>query len=242
MEYFKNKPLPEKQNPLKNEHLRGEFSPIRVCVGNQEEHLVDYEAKLRMLILVRDAVAVNFGEPARNLDEKGFKNNGEETYVISTIDSKPKKSSGFVNCTGCIVVGVDKETGENISFLSHQDPTYFTDEGGIVFSEDLSESLLELKERSIEGSIDAIVIGGNILDLMHKNKTFTKYYKDSTEFISTLIEKRLGFLPVISTQAKRNPGFDSVLLDTENRRVYLFRESQLGEGDNEPYLYQKESL
>jgi len=59
-----------------------------------------------------------FGTPER-LERQGFKNQGEGSYVISTVGSADKTSDRFINCTGIIVAGKDKETGVEISFLSH---------------------------------------------------------------------------------------------------------------------------
>lgn len=230
-----------KPNALKREHLKKEFSPIIVSVGSLDQHTSSYEIMFTLFRLLKYATNIQYGEGAESLDRKGFKHDGENTYIISTIDEQDKKSEGFKTCTGCIVVGVDKDTGKNISFLSHQDPFHFTEKGKSAFMEDFSESLLEIKNRSIEGSIDAIVVGGNALDLSYKGKNYEGYYKDSIEIISTLVEKELGFLPVVTTEAKKYPGSDTILFDTEHRRAYLLRKTKMEDDDNTPYLFKKGS-
>ncbi len=228
-----------KPNALKREHLKEEFSPILVSVGEIKQHFSDYESLFPLYRLLKYATDIKYGETTKSLDEKGFKHDGENTYIISTIDGRDKKSEGFKTCTGCIVVGVDKNTGKNISFLSHQDPFHFTEEGKSAFMKDFSESLSEIKNRSVEGSVDAIVVGGNALGLSYKGKNYEDYYKDSIEIISTLIEKELGFLPVVTTEAKKYPGSDTILFDTEHRRAYLLRNTKMEDDDNTPYLFKK---
>jgi len=231
-----------KPNSLKSEHLSKEFSPIILSVGSVDQHLIDDDLIIEAYKLTQRSINVKYGELGSSLDKKGFKNDGTATYIISTIDTKAKISEGFVNCTGCIVVGVDKNTGENISFLSHQDPFHFTDDGVLNFADDFSESLLKMKDRSVEGSIDAIVVGGNIVGGNEK-KGGEEYYKESIELISELVRRRLGFLPVISTQAKKSGGGDSVIFDTEKRRAYLVRSEKINnsQGSNVPYIFHKDN-
>lgn len=70
--------------------------------------------------------------------------------VISHTNSRNKYSNKYYNCTGLVVIGRDRETGENISFLTHQDPLYFlVTEQKEKFIVAISDILLELKERSV---------------------------------------------------------------------------------------------
>jgi hypothetical protein len=76
--------------------------------------------------------------------------NDSHCTVISNINTQNKYSNRYYNCTGIVVIGKDKETGENISFLTHQDPLYFLVEGQREkFTVATQEVLLDLKERSV---------------------------------------------------------------------------------------------
>ncbi len=110
-----------------SEHLKEGVKPIVTCLGTPK----DYE----------DAPGYKFPDgqgsaTATNVDtiynpnspEKvnlNVLNAGQETYAISMIDSLDKYSKGFICCTGLVVVGKDKVTGKNISFLTHQNPKHF---------------------------------------------------------------------------------------------------------------------
>lgn len=167
-----------------------------------------------------------YGSPVR-LRELGFKNAGNFSYVISSVDSKDKYSEQFKDCTGIVAIGLDKKTGEEISFLSHQDPEYFLlkhNNNSEQFLNDLADRLRELKDRSIQGTLDAVIVGG------HHFKTddhSQKKYTDSIELLSKQIAEILGFNPAVLTGPKekfREESFeDKVFLDNKERRVYIMR-------------------
>ncbi len=114
---------------------------------------------------------------------------------MSPIDNLDKLSRSFYNCTGAVVTGKDKNTSENISFLSHQDPEYFLDEEKkFRFARDLKRQIEELRRRSIEGSIDAVILGG---------QSTGKEYVESIKLLGHEISDLLGFEPVVITGPKK---------------------------------------
>ena len=116
----------------KPEHLREGVPAIMACVGTPDEFRENPGAEkfafYEDVFDVPGADNVDYhGRPAF-LARQNFKNGGRESYVISPVDNLDKFSRSFKNCTGIVVAGYDKKTGENISFLSHEDPGYFLDQ------------------------------------------------------------------------------------------------------------------
>ena len=144
--------IPESQDfeytrsPSKSEHLSPWIKPIVACLGIPDEfrqfpgdeqvafgigasngrlHDVDY-----------------YGDPADH-EKQNFKNNGRGSYVISSVDALDKFSKEFRDCTGLVVAGRQKN-GEDISFLSHEDPVFFLEDKNNtnLFIRDLRERLM----------------------------------------------------------------------------------------------------
>jgi hypothetical protein len=114
----------KKKNPLKSEHLKEGVKPIMVCLRTQHysmENSVSEDSVSRK----SNTHNVDYYRKADDLAKKSFMSNGDGTYVVSTVDSLDKMSSGLMDCNGVLVAGKDKETGEEISLLSHQDPKHF---------------------------------------------------------------------------------------------------------------------
>ena len=173
MELLKNNPseeteqASESKNPLKSEHLKEGIQPIMFCIGTPQQFQENPGAERETF---REKSSNNnkdrninyYGDP-KELNRQNFRNAGEHSYVISSVDGSNKFSKSFKNCTGLIVAGIDRVTGKNISFMSHEDPDFFLggEFGKTSFIDDLTERLDELKERSIEGTVDAVIMGGN---------------------------------------------------------------------------------
>ncbi len=209
-------------------HLKKGIAPIMACIGTPEQFKkspgADREA-FHDIDSNRPGIhnVDYYGNPD-DLAKQQFKNAGNYSYVISAIDGSNKFSKSFLNCTGLIVTGKDKETGENISFLSHQDPYYFLDPGNEEkqkrFLNDLKERLKELKEMSVEGTIDAVIVGGNYIANDERHK---KNYLDSIKLLSKEVSEVLDFEPAAITGPKLNASRDNVFYDNENRRLYIMR-------------------
>ena len=124
------------------EHLAEGFRPIMACVGTKREH----EEGWRQIENIKESsLFVDFFGKTMDLIEKGFKAGGEQTYVISPITEKPLRTRGLRDCTSVVVVGTDAKTGEQISFISHQNPKEFLKDIKDRFTRDFNESLEELK-------------------------------------------------------------------------------------------------
>jgi hypothetical protein len=211
-----------------NDHLKEGVSPIIVCIGTEDEH--DYPEREDLTEeekekLKRIITPVNFYEEKELLDKGGFDNAGKETYVISKIDDTSKLTMELFSCTCIVAVGIDKNTGGNISMLTHQNPTSFLHENKEDFYNHLTSKLKELKERSEEKTVDIIILGGNVYD----DEKFPpgENYSKSIEFLSSIVLKVFGFTPVVIAGPKGIPEGkaqpDHVMFDNERRRVYLER-------------------
>lgn len=205
------------------------FNPIMVCVGHERGLADIMEVGPDEHVEFEDIDLPN--ESIQNVTE-GSLHSGEETYVISDISSTDKASFELYDCTGIIAVGVDKETGENISFLSHQTPeSLLYDDETIIekFKRDLKNRLSQLNDRSKPNSIDIVVFGGNFLpptaniSVTKTERDYIGNYKKSIRLISGIVEGELNFEPLVIVGPKKNLGEDSVFLKTDKRRMYLNR-------------------
>jgi hypothetical protein len=215
-------------NSLKLEHLKPGVSPIMVCVGSERNFEFFREGSIQEKFSEKNGERyyVNYYEPARLLNEKGFLNSGNKTYVISKIDSLDKFSQDFQDCTSLIATGKEKSTGKNISFLTHQDPTRFLYHHKVDFLYHLRQCLKELKERSEPGTIDAIIVGGKISKGGYFGVDFERNYLESIKLISEEVAKGLNFEPIVFNGPKLDSiDPDDVFFENNTRRLYLVRES-----------------
>lgn len=245
---------PEPINPLKNEHLKEGIKPI--IGGVYDRHNLDRDTEYFLDNFKREAEFVNFGAGEKNLKENRMLNSGKDTYVISPCDSKNKYSLSYLDCTGVVVVGLDKETGKNVSFLSHQNPESFLNDEEVrsKFKKDLLSDLDTMYSRCLPNTIDIVVFGGKKeTDLPIPDDNFKigfdnidefmkgpyDDYAKSLRFLNFVISQKVGFSPVAmigpSDNFKTPYHGLSVYFDNENRRLYMLRPKQESE-NNEPFL------
>lgn len=176
-----------------------------------------------------DSEMISLYEKPDSAKEKGYIKNGDEGYIMSAISGSEKMSFNYAECTGVAVVGIDINTGENISFLTHQNPTHFLNKERGEFINDMRGRLLGIKERCKEGTIDATIFGGRYAYAREYRgskieKIFIKEYVNSVKLLGRLIDTNLGFSPTVIVTPKFNSSFDAVIFDTENRRLYITRD------------------
>ncbi|MFA5831640.1 MAG: hypothetical protein WC878_07490 [Candidatus Paceibacterota bacterium] len=231
---MENKETPKYIHTLKSEHLSKGIKPIIACVDTHEN--------LKTLEDLKNSpdrpTNVDYYLKPKKMDEKGIKHAGFKTYLISPVNETNKFSEGFTECTGVVVAGVDKETGKNISFLSHEDPFHFL-ANPEKFLSDMQSSLEEMKSRCVPGTIDAIIAGGNYITEPRRTGRFAKQreaYRNSIALLARLMESVFGFEPVVIAGPKNVPGYgDYLFYDTENRRLHLFR-PETGDTSTESYM------
>ena len=177
-----------------HEHLRSDIKPIIACIGEYKQHLMKENPDLSKTLY-----EVFYGnqdiENADNIDPELSDKSREAgfigPYAISTVDSRDKFSRGYDYCTGLIVAGLDKNTQENISFISHQtsksifearlEEIKFKETGvkekNMNFFKNLEESLEEIKNKSAEKTIDIVIIGGMYIKDEFEKREYTKAIK-----------------------------------------------------------------
>ena len=155
--------------------------------------------------------------------EHHIKSNQNGTYVISEASEKNKYSEGYLNCTGLIMIGVDKETGDNISVVTHQQSDSTTLADAEKFIRDLATTVKDFVQQCKPKTIDALIVGGNDND-----KNNLTEYRESAQDIINIASPFLGFAPRMATGPKITNGkYDTnIYLDTENRRLHLFMPTQ----------------
>ncbi len=227
------------KNASKSEHLRDGIPPIIACIGTEADFENDPSLQAKLFIVpTHNQAGVHdvdyFGDP-ESLRRQNFKNAGEGSYAISPVDNLDKLSRKFRNCTGLVVAGVDKKTGKNMSLLSHEDPGYFLDERNNnkdSFLTDLRQRLQELHEKSAEGTVDAVIVGGNWFKW---GPGYKRAYRKSIELLSQEVENIFGFMPVVMTGPKTTGGEESVFYNNEHRRLYIVR-PRVGRASTESFI------
>ena len=183
--------------------------------------------------LVEEALHIDFKANDLEVAAAKLRSGGFQTYVLSPIDERPKYSDGYRNCTGIAAVGVDRVTGRNISFLTHQGPNgdYYPEER---LEKDLRELLREFRSRIVPGTEDILIFGGSYFASENADgRTYMDVYRESIKFVSQIIHEETGIDaevaigPSASTaDPKERARGTAGLLDTKHRRLYIERPEQ----------------
>ena len=234
---------PENIDTKKSEHLKEGVLPIMACVGTLEDFFNKKAIKENPFIPnpinpTKATTMVDFNAKPEELSKENIKNAGRYTYVISPVDERDKISSKFFDCTGIVACGIDKKTGQNISFLSHQNPERFLGRAQKQFLADLRERIMELKEKSTEGTVDVVIVGGQYVDLPNAEEERARYL-ESIRLLGEEVKKIMGFEPVVITGPKLwgldGKEDDTVFFQNEGRRLYIIR-PHVGDNSTESFL------
>ena len=168
------------------------------------------------------------------LERQGFKHTGPDSYLICPLTEANIFSDKYINCTGVLALGTDKVTGNEIAFLSHQDPKVFKSDNEIMkekFAIDLKESFAEIRRRSKEGTLDILVLGGNY-DRTNPVSVISRDYIDSIQSLGNLIQEELGVNPTVLTGPNIHIGSGTdVTVETQTHKVFIERSEQPPEVD-----------
>ncbi|HEY5588639.1 MAG TPA: hypothetical protein VIK86_06760 [Candidatus Paceibacterota bacterium] len=250
-EIIKSEPI----NTLENKHLKEGVSPVMACISDRE--LKNNEFWKNLQEFKKDATFIDYTKTTNKFElaKNGYLSAGHNSYVISNIDNKNKYSNAYLDCTGLIVSGVDKKTKEPISFLTHQDPSFFekSKENKLKFKMDLNTRINELINRCEPDTIDAVVFGGskihdlnNVPDENYRkgiddDSDFLKDeysdYINSVKFLNFIVSNQVNFSPVVLIGPNNNFNSPentmgeykhslSVYFDNKNKRVYAVRPTQ----------------
>jgi hypothetical protein len=199
------------EQPPKSEraaHLKDGISPIFACIGTYK----DFESEIS-----KETHGFSIKDPGGDIDEINWA--GPNAYVISEVNERSKLSKDYANCTALVVTGIAKDTGENIGFMTHQQPILVLRKFREQFTDDVSERIRELKERSETGTIDAVMAGG----MYWGRPVDEKEYIPITQLVSEIVQRELGFEPYVITGPKTQAGGDSIFYDAQHRRIYIIR-------------------
>ncbi len=212
----------------KRESLGRDKGPIVACIG--DDNSFERKSPFHMFSKAGSHVEnVDWSADLKKVDEKEQKNKGKRTYVISKISPENKYSGDLMNCTGITAVGWDKRRNRNISFLTHQDPSHFLRESKEIFSQDLKESLLELKKLSKRKSIDVVIFGGHhdhqVGSVVIQGQSRTDDYVESVKTIGNIVSKSIGIDPtiVVGPAALQTGQYTDVFFDTKRRKLFIGR-------------------
>jgi hypothetical protein len=203
--------------------------PIRACIVDMKE--IDMNTKKIVNYMIENGVNVSYFGTNKYYKENGMKSGGFKTYAISECNNKDKFSDSYLDCTGVIVAGKN-EKGEEVSFMTHQDPeSIFTKKHQLNFIKDLATTLDEMKNICIPGSIDVVMFGGN------PRKNMTNYEK-SIKYIGLMLEGKLGIDPTVLTGPNIDVGSmgTDAFYNTKDRLLYIVRMNQGTTRLNESYL------
>ncbi|MFA5830334.1 MAG: hypothetical protein WC878_00730 [Candidatus Paceibacterota bacterium] len=239
-----------KKNPLCSGHLKKGEKCVIACLGTfRDFEQTDPELTLTLLTPSFDGSAgiENVDYYAKPGDGKntGSKTAGREIYVISSISDRDKMTRYLYDCLAVFVIGKDKKTKTNISLLNHQDPMKFLHERyRKQFTNDLSESLREMKKRCAKGTIDVIIAGGmyllnhpDAMCLWEEAGEMRKIYRQSILLLSEIVKEVFGFEPVIISGPKRVERSDAIMCVNKTRRMHIVK-PQVGESMTESFLPQ----
>lgn len=195
------------------------LGPIIASIGPMHHHMYssgDWET------LERAALHIDYLAHPDEMQSRGVRSAGKGTYVISPIDASPKMSDDYKECTGVAVIGVDEETGENISFISHQNPTKVLEGLRDQFVADLQATLKTFKGRVRHDTIEVVFFGGKYLSSQStEEKTHADAYRESVELVRDIIATDLGVDTHVAAAPNAEGGKIAALLDTKNRRIYI---------------------
>jgi hypothetical protein len=206
------------------EPIKDKEGPVIACIGSSEDFgFKESEERRESLGLVN----------VKNVDQESAIYDGEKepltvgpsTYIISPIDGSNKFSENFYRCTGLIVVGIDKKTGKNISFLSHQDPLEFLYDYKDKFIDQLKQQLTEIEKRCRQGTVSTVIVGGRYFsDDELNDRQVIQSYNDSIKLLGTIVEEVLKYEPTVINGPKTHKNEkDDIYFDNKNRRLYFIR-------------------
>lgn len=211
------------QNIARPNHLIEGVNPIMSCLMSVEDCTVPD-------LLSEDVEGLDLYEGSMDARAKGIIKEGKMSYAISPIDSNAKFSQEYLNCSGVVVVGIDRGNGKNISFMSHQNPSFFLHEDEDKFKKDFISRLKEINVRCKKGTIDAVIFGGQFFKIhgYDDNHEIQKFFKDeyasSLKLLSDLIISEMGFVPNVVGGPKVFYGSDTVVFDNDVRRLFVRRD------------------
>lgn len=204
---------------------------IFACFENPDT--LSSESKDKIDQIKKEGVHIDWKATYDELEKAGMKHGGDVgSYTISPVDTKDKYSEGYFVCLGTVAVGKN-EAGEDISFMSHQNPgATFGTEIEERFKVEFAESLSTLKNQSKEGSIDVVFFGGQhpLFDSPITTEHYWDAYEESMGKMRDTVFSVLNLEPTIITGPKTEEdeaeyGETNAYFSTHDRRLYVVQDN-----------------
>lgn len=180
-------------NNEKFKHLRDASLRIQICKEAYVDHR-DEQFKKKIEEYKNNSQNIRYRASYEYNKVNNILSNREGNYSISEINEKNKFSDNYINCTGVVLVGIDKETGENISLLTQEESGENMEDK--LFLNDLSNRIEEFISMCEPKTIDALIVGGN------DNNDNLEEYENSVKILRDKISPLLDFYPDVATYPK----------------------------------------
>ncbi len=200
-------------NKEKFKHLKEGMHSIQICLDIYD--VLNYDdLSGRTEKLKKNSQDIKWRGKTEYYAKNHILSNKDGNWSISEINEQNKFSEKYLNCTGVVLVGTDKETGENISILTHQETDAIKNDK--IFLETLSRQVKEFVSMCEEGTIDSLVFGGN------NDNDDLKEYESSILNLRETLTPVLGFYPDVATGPKLAGHDTKVFFDTQKRQFHFF--------------------
>jgi len=176
---------------------------------------------------------LNYEAPTKQLREGNVLVESDQNarYLISPIDATWKISQEYFNCQGLVVSGMTHE-GTRVGFMTHHNPHLLGSKSlASSFFADLEGQLTALRSQTKEGTIDAVIFGGDAFTTAPRSKKAidptldnADEYRIAAETVAQTTEKILGFTPRITEGPRILPhheGMQTAVFDTEHNHLHI---------------------
>lgn len=215
---------------------------------NKKESYKDY-VPIQTALLERNNLLPGDKDRIEKIKEAGETQSNSSS--ITSLNEKQKYSEGYRMCTGLIAVGKSKDDNKEISFLTHDFvPSVYRefkkqwiqkedwDKKLNEYKSNLGKALMDFNEKVDPKSIDVIIFGGEASGNKYIFKSNEwKGYEDAVNYNNSLVKDILKITPtvIVGPQESKGVGKTDVYFDTEHRRLYMVRDTQKSER-NENYF------
>lgn len=185
-----------------------------------------------------DVVVVDFYASEDDKRQRQQKSAGTQTYVISPVTTKDIVSSEHLNCTGSVFVGRG-ESGRQLAFVTHQDPTEVLYENRSRFAEDFARSLDEFLGSIERDTVAYGFFGGNYFHAMtggtgsksSQATLYSEHYVSSITLLADMAHKHIPWLePVAVVGPNLRPSPVHFRFRTQKRKLEVVTEEHLPSG------------
>lgn len=114
----------------------------------------------------------------------------KDPFVASDITSDDQFSDRYYNCGGVVVVGYDPVEKKNVNFITHHNPEQLLKNQEVfqAFLSVLSEKMDVILKRSLSGTVDVCLFGGNLFTDAHYEEDYYKMQKTIAHFFKNKYE------------------------------------------------------